>query len=247
MGVPTVHTQTILLAFAALTATGVGCQVFHEHDAAALRAGHWHQEPDGFGGLKFDTTKDQTEKKITLENCHTLEFPAAIKKAVGGKMYGTLDCKASLNVAGKTYLANVQFSVPHDGESQLINIYGAFARADYPSVKKLLSNCTANHIGSIRLRARNPCLGEGTKSRSILVSSEMVATSGSHVEKSSSPWNRRLTGDRAAEKSLQPAAAGRSLNRLNPETGFQDTRPSRDPRGTIRQPYFPTIIGQLRA
>ena len=136
MGVPTVHTQTILLAFAALTATGVGCQVFHEHDAAALRAGHWHQEPDGFGGLKFDTTKDQTEKKIKLENCHTLEFPAAIKKAVGGKMYGTLDCKASLNVAGKTYLANVQFSVPHDGESQLINIYGAFARADYPSVKK---------------------------------------------------------------------------------------------------------------
>ena len=136
MGVPTVHTQKILLAFAALTATGVGCQVFHEHDAAALRAGHWHQEPDGFGGLKFDTTKDQTEKKITLENCHTLEFPAAIKKAVGGKMYGTLDCKASLNVAGKTYLANVQFSVPHDGESQLINIYGAFARADYPSVKK---------------------------------------------------------------------------------------------------------------
>ena len=136
MGVPTVHTQKILLAFAALTATGVGCQVFHEHDAAALRAGHWHQEPDGFGGLKFDTTKDQTEKKITLENCHTLEFPAPIKKAVGGKMYGTLDCKASLNVAGKTYLANVQFSVPHDGESQLINIYGAFARADYPSVKK---------------------------------------------------------------------------------------------------------------
>jgi len=137
MGVPTVHTQKILLAFAALTATGVGCQVFHEHDAAALRAGHWHQEPDGFGGLKFDTTKDQTEKKITLENCHTLEFPAAIKKAVGGKMYGTLDCKASLNVAGKTYLANVQFSVPHDGESQLINIYGAFAKADYPSVKKV--------------------------------------------------------------------------------------------------------------
>ena len=136
MGVPTVRTLTILLAFAALTVTGVGCQVFHEHDAAALRAGHWHQEPDGFGGLKFDTTKDQTEKKITLENCHTLEFPAAIKKAVGGKMYGTLDCKASLNVAGKTYLANVQFSVPHDGESQLINIYGAFARADYPSVKK---------------------------------------------------------------------------------------------------------------
>ena len=136
MGVPTVHTQTILLAFVALTATGVGCQVFREHDAAALRAGHWHQEPDGFGGLKFDTTKDQTEKKITLENCHTLEFPAAIKKAVGGKMYGTLDCKASLNVAGKTYLANVQFSVPQDGESQLINIYGAFARADYPSVKK---------------------------------------------------------------------------------------------------------------
>ena len=136
MGVPTVHTQIILLAFVALTATGVGCQVFREHDAATLRAGHWHQEPDGFGGLKFDTTKDQTEKKITLENCHTLEFPAGIKKAVGGKMYGTLDCKASLNVAGKTYLANVQFSVPHDGESQLINIYGAFARADYPSVKK---------------------------------------------------------------------------------------------------------------
>jgi hypothetical protein len=135
-GMPTLRTLTILLAFAALTVTGVGCQVFHEHDAAALRAGHWHQEPDGFGGLKFDTTKDQTEKKITLENCHTLEFPAAIKKAVGGKMYGTLDCKASLNVAGKTYLANVQFSVPHDGESQLINIYGAFARADYPSVKK---------------------------------------------------------------------------------------------------------------
>jgi len=119
-----------------LTATGLGCQVFHEDDGSALRASHWRQEPDGFGGLKFDATKDQTEKKITLENCHTLEFPAAIKKAVGGKMYGTLDCKASLNVAGKTYLANVQFSVPHDGESQLINIYGAFARADYPSVKK---------------------------------------------------------------------------------------------------------------
>ena len=96
MGVPTVHTQKILLAFAALTATGVGCQVFHEHDASALRAGHWDPEPDGFGGLKFDTTKDQTEKKIKLENCHTLEFPAAInKKAVGGKMNGTLDCKAS--------------------------------------------------------------------------------------------------------------------------------------------------------
>ena len=137
MGVPTVHTQTILLAFAALTVTGVGCQVFHGQDAAAHRAGHWPQEPDGFGGLKFDTTKDQTEKKSKLENCHTLEFPAAIKKAVGGKMYGTLDCKASLNVAGKTYLANVQFSVPHDGESQLINIYGAFAKADYPSVKKV--------------------------------------------------------------------------------------------------------------
>jgi hypothetical protein len=51
-------------------------------------------------------------------------------------MNGTLDCKASPNVAGKTFLANVQFSVPHDGESHLINIYGAFAKADYPSVKK---------------------------------------------------------------------------------------------------------------
>jgi hypothetical protein len=73
-GVPTLRKLTILLAFAALTVTGVGCQVFHEHDAAALRAGHWRQEPDGFGGLKFDATKDQTEKKIKLENCHTLEF-----------------------------------------------------------------------------------------------------------------------------------------------------------------------------
>ena len=134
-GVPTLRTLTILLAFAALTVTGVGCQVFHEHDAAALRAGHWRQEPDGFGGLKFDATKDQTEKKIKLENCHTLEIPAAIKKAVGGKMNGTLDCKASLNVAGKSFIANVQFAVPHDGESRLINIYGTFARADYPSLK----------------------------------------------------------------------------------------------------------------
>jgi hypothetical protein len=147
MGVPTVRTLTILLAFAALTVTGVGCQVFHEHDAAALRAGHWPQEPDGFGGLKFDTTKDQTEKKIKLENCHTLEFPAAIKKALGRKMNGTLDFKASLNVAGKTFIANVQFSVPHDGESQLINIYGAFARADYPSVKRPRSaGCDAARV-----------------------------------------------------------------------------------------------------
>ena len=114
MGVPIVRTLTILLAFAALTVAGVGCQKFHEHDTAA---GHWPQEPDGFGGLKFDTTKDQTEKKIKLENCHTLEFPAAIKKAVGGKMNGTLECKASQKVAGKTFIANVQFSVPHDGES----------------------------------------------------------------------------------------------------------------------------------
>ena len=133
MGVPIVRTLTILLAFAALTVAGVGCQKFHEHDTAA---GHWPQEPDGFGGLKFDTTKDQTEKKIKLENCHTLEFPAAInKKAVGGKMNGTLDCKASLNVAGKSFIANVQFAVPHDGESRVINIYGTFARADYPSLK----------------------------------------------------------------------------------------------------------------
>jgi len=134
---PTLRTLAILLAFAALTITGVGCQGFHEHGTSASRAGHWPQEPDGFGGLKFDTTKDQTEKKIKLENCHTLEFPAPIKKAVGGKMNGTLDCQASLNVAGKTFLANVQFSVPQDGESQLINIYGAFAKADYPSVKKV--------------------------------------------------------------------------------------------------------------
>lgn len=108
--------------------------MFHEH-GTVLRASHWPQEPDGFGGLKFDTTKDQTEKKIKLENCHTLEFPAAIKKAVGVKMNGTLDCKAPLNVAGKSLIANVQFAVPHDGESRLINIYGTFARADYPSLK----------------------------------------------------------------------------------------------------------------
>jgi hypothetical protein len=127
-GVPTLRTLAILLAFAASTVTGVGCQVFYEH-------GHWPQEPDGFGGLKFDTTKDQSEKKIKLENCHTLEFPATIKKAVGGKMNGTLDCNASLNVAGKSFIANVQFAVPHDGESRLINIYGTFARADYPSLK----------------------------------------------------------------------------------------------------------------
>ena len=50
-------------------------------------------------------------------------------------MNGTLDCKASLNVAGKSFIANVQFAVPHDGESRLINIYGTFARADYPSLK----------------------------------------------------------------------------------------------------------------
>jgi hypothetical protein len=50
-------------------------------------------------------------------------------------MNGTLDCKASLKVAGKSFIANVQFAVPHDGESRLINIYGAFGRADYPSVK----------------------------------------------------------------------------------------------------------------
>jgi L-alanine-DL-glutamate epimerase-like enolase superfamily enzyme len=105
-GVPTLRTLTILLAFAASTVTGVGCQVFHEHHAAALRAGHWCQEPDGFGGMKFDATKDQTEKKIKLENCHTLEIPAAIKKAVGGKMNGTLDCNASLKVAGKSFIAN---------------------------------------------------------------------------------------------------------------------------------------------
>jgi len=134
MGVPIVRTLTILFAFAALTVTGVGCQVFHGRDA--LRAGHWPQEPDGFGGLKFDTTKDQTEKKIKLDNCHTLEFPAAARLAVGEKMNGTLDCKAPLNVAGKILIASVQFSVPHDGESQLINIYGAFGRADYPSMRK---------------------------------------------------------------------------------------------------------------
>jgi hypothetical protein len=134
-GVPTLRTLTILLAFAAWTVTGVGCQVFHEHGTPALRAGHWRQEPDGFGGLKFDATKDQTEKKIKLENCHTLEIPAAIKKAVGAKMNGTLDCKVSLKVAGKSFIANVQFAVPHDGESRLINIYGTFAKADYPSLK----------------------------------------------------------------------------------------------------------------
>jgi len=38
-------------------------------------------------------------------------------------------------VAGKSFIANVQFAVPHDGESRLINIYGTFARADYPSLK----------------------------------------------------------------------------------------------------------------
>ena len=64
-GVRTLRTLTMLLAFAALTVTGVGCQLFHEHDAAALRAGHWRQEPDGFGGLKFDATTAETEKKIT--------------------------------------------------------------------------------------------------------------------------------------------------------------------------------------
>ena len=134
-GVPTLRTLTILLAFAALTVTGVGCQVFHEHHAAALRAGHWPQEPDGFGGLKFDATRAETEKKIKLENCQIPEVPAAVKKAVGGKMNLPLECKASLKVAGKPFIANVQFAVPHDGESRLINIYGTFARADYPSLK----------------------------------------------------------------------------------------------------------------
>ena len=134
-GVPTLRTLTILLTFAALTVTGVGCQVFHEHDAAALRAGHWPQEPDGFGGLKFDATRAETEKKIKLENCQIPEVPAAVKKAVGGKMNLPLECKASLKVAGKSFIANVQFAVPHDGESRLINIYGTFARADYPSLK----------------------------------------------------------------------------------------------------------------
>ena len=127
---PTLRTLAILPAFVALTITGVGC-----HGKPAPRAGHWPQEPDGFGGLKFGRTKDQTEKKIKLEYCHTLEFPAPNKTAVGGKMNGTLDCKASLNVAGKSLVANVQFAVPHDGESRLINIYGRFARADYPSLK----------------------------------------------------------------------------------------------------------------
>ena len=134
-GVPTLRTLTILLAFAALTITGVGCQVFHEHDAAALRAGHWPQEPDGFGGLKFDATRAETEKKIKLENCQIPEVPATVKKAVGGKMNLPLECTASLKVAGKSFIANVQFAVPHDGESRLINIYGTFARADYPSLK----------------------------------------------------------------------------------------------------------------
>ena len=96
---PTLRTLTILLAFAALTVTGVGCQVFREHDAAALRAGHWPQEPDGFGGLKFDATRAETEKKIKLENCQILEVPAAVKKAVGGKMNLPLECKASLKLA----------------------------------------------------------------------------------------------------------------------------------------------------
>jgi len=134
-GVPTLRTLTILVAFAALTVTGVGCQVFHDHDAAALRAGHWPQEPDGFGGLKFDATRAETEKKLKLENCQIPEVPAAVKKAVGGKMNLPLECKASLKVAGKSFIANVQFAVPHDGESRLINIYGTFARADYPSLK----------------------------------------------------------------------------------------------------------------
>src|SRR5215469_18518376 len=127
---PTLRTLAILPAFVALTITGVGC-----HGKPAPRAGHWLQEPDGFGGLKFGRTKDQTEKKIKLEYCHTLEFPAPNKTAVGGKMNGTLDCKASLNVAGRSLIANVQLAVPHDGESRLINIYGRFARADYPSLK----------------------------------------------------------------------------------------------------------------
>ena len=133
--VPTLRTLTILLAFAELTITGVGCQVFPEHGRPALRAGHWPQEPDGFGGLKFDATRAETEKKIKLENCQILEVPAVVKKAVGGKMNLPLECKASLNVAGKPFIANVQFAVPHDGMSRLINIYGTFARADYPSVK----------------------------------------------------------------------------------------------------------------
>ena len=109
--------------------------MFPEHGRPALRAGHWPQEPDGFGGLKFDATRAETEKKIKLENCQILEVPAVVKKAVGGKMNLPLECKASLNVAGKPFIANVQFAVPHDGMSRLINIYGTFARADYPSVK----------------------------------------------------------------------------------------------------------------
>jgi hypothetical protein len=134
-GVPILRTLTILLAFAALTVTGVGCQVFQEHGTPALRAGPWPQGPDDFGGLKFDATRAETEKKIKLENCQILEVPAAVKKAAGGKMNLPLECKASLNVAGKPFIANVQFAVPHDGESRLINIYGTFARADYPSLK----------------------------------------------------------------------------------------------------------------
>ena len=134
-GVPTLRTRTILLAFAVLTGTGVGCQVFHEHGTPAHRAGHWPQEPDGFGGLKFDATRAETEKKIKLENCQILEVPAAVKKAVGGKTNLPLECRVPLKVAGKSFIANVQFAVPHDGESRLINIYGTFARADYPSMK----------------------------------------------------------------------------------------------------------------
>jgi hypothetical protein len=134
-GVPTLRTLTVLLAFAALIVTGVGCQVFHERDAAALRAGHWLQEPDGFGGLQFDATRAETEKKIKLENCQIPDVPAAVKKAVGGTMNLPLECKASMKVAGKSFIANVQFAVSHDGESRLINIYGTFARANYPSLK----------------------------------------------------------------------------------------------------------------
>jgi hypothetical protein len=129
-----VHTLTILVAFAALTVTELRCHVSHEQGTPAQRADHWPQEPDGVGGLKFDATRAETEKNIKLEGCQILEVPAAAKKALGGATL-PLECRTSLKMAGKSFIANVQFAVPHDGESRLINIYGKFARADYPSLK----------------------------------------------------------------------------------------------------------------
>jgi hypothetical protein len=97
----------------------------------------WLHEPDGFGGVKLWTTRQEVEAKVRFSSCEPVRTGYPLQGAQGD----VLQCKFVMPFEGVTLNAAIHSAVPagtREADGRTIRIYAVFDPSYYPAVKAAL-------------------------------------------------------------------------------------------------------------